>query len=266
MIPFGEEILLGAVQGLTEFLPISSSGHLYAIESWLNSPLVKDLSFDILVHFATLIAVLWVFRSDFTRLIRSMFGGDPEERRLLLSVVMGAVPAGLAGLFLKDQIETWPHEWPYLVSVCWLVTALALITLKRPSKENRATITIGMALWIGSFQAVALLPGVSRSGITICAALWIGCKREEAAKFSFLCATPLIAGATMLQLLDLVQAGRLPEGATLGGYLAGSITALITGYFALRLLLTMLKRGALHWWAYYLVAIAVGYFSWVKWS
>ncbi len=263
MIPYGEELLLGAIQGLTEFLPVSSSGHLHALEHWLDSPLAQDLSFDILVHFATLIAVVWVFRRDFRRLIASVFNGDPDQRRLLIAVVVGAVPAGVVGLLLKDSIEEWPLQWPYLVSVCWLVTAGALFTLRRPPEETKPNVTITIALWIGAFQAIALLPGISRSGITICAALWMGCKREEAARFSFLCATPLIAGATVLQVYEVIQDGGLPDGSTWTGYLVGGVTALVTGYFALTLLLKMLKSGSLHVWAYYLVPASALYAAWL---
>ncbi|MCA8961498.1 MAG: undecaprenyl-diphosphate phosphatase [Planctomycetes bacterium] len=262
-MPYGDEMLLGAIQGLTEFLPVSSSGHLQAGERWLDSPLARDLSFDVFVHLATLVAVLWVFRRDFALLVRSVFEPGSEHRRLLGSVIVGAVPAGIVGLLLKDVIESLPSRWPYLVAVCWLVTAASLYSLRFGHRETRPSVTLPAALWIGAFQAVALLPGISRSGITICAALWIGCRREDAARFSFLCATPLIAGAAGLELFEVYRAGGPPAGATWTGYLIGGGVALITGYIALTILLRMLKAGALHYWAYYLVVVAGVYSGWL---
>ncbi|MEM7262619.1 MAG: undecaprenyl-diphosphate phosphatase, partial [Planctomycetota bacterium] len=269
---FLDEVLLGALQGLTEFLPVSSSGHLHALQRWLDSPLAQDMTFDVLVHFATLIAVVIVFRADFAELFRGISGRDAKARRLLVHVVIGAVPAGIVGLALEDTIEELPHHWPHVISVCWLVSAGALYSLRyvpsepdgaaEPEESEPHPFTARTALWIGCFQALALLPGISRSGITICAALWIGCRRDMAARFSFLCATPLIAGATALKVADVVKAGKLPEGSSITGYAVGGAVALVTGFFALVVLLRMLRAGALHRWAYYLVAMAIAYSAW----
>lgn len=273
-MPYFDEILLGLIQGLTEFLPVSSSGHLQALKVWLDSPLAADLSFDVFVHFATLLAIGVYYRRDIYDLVRAWLPAERddlgtakarEDRRFLGYVVVGAVPAGVAGLFLKDSIESLPKDWPHCVSVFWLITAVGLVSLRFVRGPNERPLGVRAALWIGLFQALAILPGISRSGSTIIAGVWFGCRREEVARFSFLCAAPLILGATLLTGIDIFRDENYVAGSDLTGYLIGGAVAFVVGYLALRLLLRMLEKGALYWWAIYLVAAAGAYSGWL-WS
>lgn len=267
-MPYGDEILLGLIQGLTEFLPVSSSGHLQALKIWLDSPLAADLSFDVFVHFATLLAIGVYYRRDIFELSRAWIPGTsdpkaPENRRFLGYVIAGAVPAGIAGLLFKDAIEEMPNAWPHWVSVFWLVSAVGLGSLYFQRGPNERKIDLKSALWIGIWQALAILPGISRSGTTIVAGVWFGCRRDEVARFSFLCAAPLILGATALTGLKIFQTEDYLAGTTLTGYLIGGSVAFVVGYFALTLLLRMLEKGALYWWSVYLVIAAGLYSGWL---
>lgn len=263
-----EAIVLGILQGLTEFLPVSSSGHLQALKTLQQSADLESKTLDIFLHFATLLAVFLVFRRDFLVLMRGLLGGG-EPRRQLLLVILGAVPAGLVGLVVKklDLLENWTISFPYLVPICWLGTAAALWSLRgvgRSEADAGRPIDVKLALCIGCWQALAILPGISRSGITIVSALWLGARRESAATFSFLTATPLILGATVLEIVDVFG----PDGEGMAAdawatYFAGGAVAFITGWGALVLLLRMLRGGALHRWAYYLVPVAIAYGSWL---
>ncbi|MHC4936186.1 MAG: undecaprenyl-diphosphate phosphatase [Planctomycetota bacterium] len=253
----GEALLLAVIQGLTEFLPISSSGHLEAWKRISGSELQGDLSLDVLLHLATLFAVLLVYRRDVARLIGALLGGG-ESRRELLLVLLGAVPAGVFGLLLRSRIEGLFLAAPWVLPVAWAGCGLALLTIPLALRRRSAPrpIGVGAALWIGAWQVVALLPGVSRSGITIVAALWAGVEREEAARYSFLIAAPLVAGAALLEVPDLLRGGEAGSGA--GALLPAFLLAFLIGWVALKLLLRLLRTGRLHLWGYYLLAAAVG--------
>lgn len=260
-----ESIVLGVVQGLTEFLPISSSGHLVAMKMVLGSPLIEDQTLDVFLHFATLLAVFLVFRGEFVRLFRGVFQGG-ADRRFVVAVTLGAIPAGVVGWLARDGIEGVGERYPFVVSAGWLFTALALWTLRKQKPDLDASapatrLTPGVAVWVGLWQVLALLPGVSRSGSTIAAGVWGGLRRDEAASFSFLCGSPLILGATLLKVLDVVREPPA-AGVPVVAFLVGGLVAFATGLLALRFLLRSLRTGSLHYWAYYLVPLAVAYEIW----
>lgn len=256
-----QAILLGALQGLTEFLPVSSSGHLQAIKALLDSPDVGDQTLDVFLHFATLLAVLLVFRSEFFRLVEGLFRPGESRQRLFL-VVLGAIPAGVAGYLAQDWFEALGVDLPYVLPICWCVTAGALWTLKKPASDAPSELSVKTALWVGLWQILALFPGISRSGITIAAALWLRTRRDEAATYSFLIATPLILGATGIKVLGLLQ-GDVSTSFGLTACLVGSVVAFFTGWGALLLLLRMLRGNHLHRWSYYLLPVAVAYAIWL---
>ncbi len=261
---WGETIALAVLQGVTEFLPISSSGHLDAWKRLTGSKLQGDLSLDVILHFATLLAVLLVYRKDVVRLLGGIVRGGPARRELLL-VGVGTIPAGLVGLFAKDSIEGLSGQLPFLLPICWGLCGVALLTSRRrmtaasadPAPGEAPQFGVREALWIGMWQMVALLPGVSRSGITIVAALWVGVDREHAARYSFLIAAPLIAGATALEARDLFSEEGLASAPAI--LASGFAVAFFVGLGALALLLRMLRGGRLHLWGYYLIAIAIGF-------
>ncbi len=257
------EVGLGALQGLTEFLPISSSGHLQAVRTLIPGSATSDLNFDILVHLATLGSVFTIYWRDWRGLLWGGSEWTPQIRRdWFIAIVIGCIPAGLAGLLLKDTIETLSDRYPLSISGFWLVSAAILYSSRNLDRDILKPIDWKAALWIGSWQVLALFPGVSRSGTTIVAALWFGIGRAEAARYSFFMATPLIVAATGLQLLETLESETSLSSTPWGSYLVGAVAAFLTGVFALKLLVGMLTRGALYGWSYYLVAVAGLYALW----
>lgn len=251
--------ILGIVQGLTEFLPVSSSGHLVLVQKLVALP-GNYLFFDIIVHAGTLIAVLVYLRRELAGIARAAcsrawleplgsFRSDPDFRRLLL-VLLATIPTGLMGLLFKDWCLTLFNS---IEAVGWalLATGVILMTtrwvarstpLDRPGPAN--------ALVMGIAQGLAVIPGVSRSGSTIAAGLLTGLRREEAARFSFLMAVPAILGAVLLESLG---GGANEIGA--GPLIVGFIIAGLTGYAALAILVKVLNSGRFHWFAYYCWAV-----------
>jgi undecaprenyl-diphosphatase len=245
-----QAVVMGLVQGLTEFLPISSSGHLIVVPELLgwSDPFIDSLAFGVMLHMATLLALLIFFRADWVRLIPAWFGsirdrsidGDPD-RRLAWLLVLSTIPAVIAGLLLNDLIETGFREGR-LVAVTLLVGAAILWLAERTGTRTRriADLTTAGALGIGAAQALALVPGISRSGISISAGLFAGLDRESAARFSFLMATPITAGAGLYEVRKLVigEAGVVVD---LGLLVAGMLAALVAGLAAIAVLLRFLR-------------------------
>ena len=256
-----QAIFLGMVQGATEFLPVSSSGHLVLVP-WLLGWEGSGLAFDTVLHWGTMVAVLAYFWRDWAsllqggwRLLRARDLSDPQGRLLLL-LILGSVPAGVIGLLLEDFFEA-VFATPPAAAFFLLVTAALLLAAERLGDATRDI--QGMrwldALVIGLGQALAIFPGVSRSGATISAGLWRGLQREAAARFSFLLATPIIFAAGFRQLLSLAASGELAAGA--GTLLAGFVAAAAVGYACIWWLMDFLKRGRLYVFAGYCAAFGV---------
>jgi undecaprenyl-diphosphatase len=256
---------MGLVQGLTEFLPISSSGHLIVVPELLGwtDPFIDSLAFGVMLHMATLLALLLFFRADWVRLVPAWFGslrdrsidGDPD-RRLAWLLVLSTIPAVIAGLLLNDLIETGFREGR-LVAVTLLVGAAILWLAERTGTRTRriADLTTAGALGIGAAQALALVPGISRSGISISAGLFAGLDRESAARFSFLMATPITAGAGLYEVRKLVigEAGVVVD---LGLLVAGMLASLIAGLAAIAVLLRFLRTHPTTIFVVYRIAFA----------
>ncbi len=249
---YSNSIILGIVQGLTEFLPVSSSGHLVLAEHLLPGwrP-AGGITFEILLHMATLLAVTIFFRRDLGLLIAALWrreAADKLRRRFMLMLILATIPTGIIGLLGKRFFITL-FERPDVVGLMLLVTALLLWRAEsRPAEELRRTeITPGRALVIGIAQGIAIIPGISRSGATIAAAMLGGIEPETAARFSFLLSLPAISGAALLSLKDFQS---LPAD-TMPACLAGAGAALVTGLLALKLLLIILKQRRLQLFALY---------------
>ena len=265
---WAEAIILAVIQGLTEFLPVSSSGHLDAWKRLSGSELQGDLSLDVLLHCGTLCAVLIVYRAEVWRLVASIWRGG-DARRDLAIVVVGTIPAGLVGLLFEDRIESLSLTVPWLLPLCWGGCGLALLSTRGRRATSDEPVGAGLAgvglagvglagaLWIGAWQAVALLPGVSRSGITIVAALWFGVRREVAARYSFLIVAPLIAAATVLKIPDLAAATDASRPVLL--WVVAFAVSFLVGWGALIVLLRMLRGGRLHLWGYYLLVVSAAF-------
>jgi len=253
-----ESLLLGLIQGLTEFLPISSSGHLVLMQYILGLDHDKGITFEIVVHGGTLLSILIYYRAEITELIKSAFTllrspsliGNirklDEGQRLVLFILISMIPALLVGLFLKSYIET-AFESPVWVCFMLLVTGTLLFST-RYVKESTSKITTKHAIGMGIAQAIAILPGISRSGSTIAMGQHLGLNRDQSARFSFLMLIPVIAGAMILELKDI---GKANEVIDWGILFAGFVAAAVSGYAALALLLHVVKRYGVHVFAGY---------------
>lgn len=248
-------ILLGIVQGATEFIPVSSSGHLVLVP-WLLGWEVPDLVFDTVVHWATLVAVLAYFRNDWKRLIFASLRGlrdrdwqDPQSRLFWLLIV-GTLPAAIIGFLFEDLFESLFASATW-VSFFLLVTACLLTVSERlgPRSRELASVRLIDALLIGLAQAASIAPGISRSGATTAQGMLLGLERPAAARFSFMLATPIILGAGVFKLLDLMNVS--DPLAELPILLAGFCGALVTGYLCIWGLLRYLQRGKLYPFAVY---------------
>lgn len=243
---FWEGVILGFVQGVTEFFPVSSSGHLVMAQAMLSVD-VPGVLFEVAVHVATLFSILLVYRSRVTELIRGVLSGDRDAYEYVGLIVVATIPAGLLGVFAKDRIETL-FENPYVPGFALLATGVFLWSSRGPlatAVEKRPTWR--SALLIGVAQACALVPGISRSGATVVAALWLGLEAREAAAFSFLMAVPAIVGAAVLQIPDLAGAPALGTSALIGG----GVVAAVTGVLAIRTFVAILARRSFHFFAPY---------------
>lgn len=273
-----QAIVLGIVQGLTEFLPISSSAHLIIVP-WLlgwNSPVISSLPFDIALHIGTLLALLSYFADEWVRLIRAgvqslverKIGSDPD-RRLAWLVILGSIPGAIVGALAESKIEELfhPPDQPVAagailaMAVIIAVGGLALWIAERAAKHLRGLEQINLrdALFIGAAQALAIFPGVSRSSATISAGLFRNFKRDDAARFSFLLSAPIIAGAGLKGLYDVskqAQSGSLGSGALLL-YGVGLAAAAVSGFLTIRFLLNYLRRNSTDIFVYYRWALAL---------
>ena len=258
-----EATILGAVQGLTEFLPVSSSAHLVLLPWALGWP-EPGLTFNVVVHLGTLLSLFLYFRGDLTGLARQAVAGAPGGARLLTALAVGTVPGAAAGYFGKGFFEAL-FARPDWVGVFLLGTALILGVAERVGRRSRSLEALGAyeAIWIGVAQAVAIAPGISRSGSTIAVGLLLGFTREAAARFSFLLAIPIILGAGAHQLLGLRHAGAAPVA--WAPLLLGFVMALAAGYAAIGALLRYLRTRSLYPFALYcaLLGLLVVALTWL---
>lgn len=256
-----EAIILGVVQGLTEFLPISSSGHLVLAPELLGIP-APTLAFDVMLHLATLVAVAGYFARDLFSMVVSFVAPRrlrPDDvkmwRRLALWLVVGSIPAGLAGVLLGDFFESL-FDSTLAVGIFLLVTASLLALADLVADRTSGTRKVGDmglldALIVGGFQALAIAPGLSRSGATIAGGMYLGLERTAAARFSFLLSVPVIAGAGLLNIKD-ITAGF--EGST-GVYVAGALAGMAAGVFAVHFMIRFLRSHRLRVFALYTAAL-----------
>lgn len=259
-----EAIILGIVQGFTEFLPISSSGHL-VIGKALFGITEPGIAFEVFVHFGTLLSILVMFRKDvfnmimaFSRMFTNLnnllqyYKDDGDFRRVVM-ILIGTVPAGVIGITFKDTFEAMFTD-VRLVGGSLIFTGLILFGT-RFVKSRNADIGVRRTIFIGFAQALAIIPGISRSGSSIGAAMFTGVSGEEAARFSFLLAIPAVAGATLLQTLDLMD-GAANSIQTMN-MVVGAIASFITGCLAIWLLMGAVKRGKISLFAWYCFGVGI---------
>jgi len=255
--PFLAAALLGLIQGLTEFLPVSSSGHLVLFQQFL--PVVGDkIAFDLALHIGTLVPVVWFYRRDLARILTDAATGEGplKERsglRLLAWILLGSVPTAAIGLGFEDTFEAlFGSAGP--VAIAFALTGVVLFSTRwvRGGATDERTMQWWQALLIGVAQGIAITPGISRSGSTIAAALFLGMDREYAARYSFLLSIPAIGGAFLLKVGELEM-----SSAAMGPLVAGFVVAALSGYVALRILVRLVRTGDFSRFSYYLWFIAV---------
>ncbi len=243
-----QAVILGVIQGLTEFFPVSSTAHLIVVPwffGWKGD--VNTLTFDVALHAGTLTALLFTFWKDWLELFT-------RKQKLLGLIIIASIPGGIAGFFLNDVAEKSLRQ-PFLISLMLVAVGLVMLAAERSEKLKTIEKTNFIdALIIGVAQAVAIIPGVSRSGITISAGLFKGLKREASARFSFLISTPLIAGAILLHLKKFLTNREIYD---LQLFTAGFISSSVTGFVAIIFLLKFLKKYPLNIFAYYRFILAV---------
>ncbi|MEE8334939.1 MAG: undecaprenyl-diphosphate phosphatase [Candidatus Neomarinimicrobiota bacterium] len=245
-----EAIFLGIVQGITEFLPISSSGHLVLGQHYLGINVPGNM-FEIVVHLGTMISVIVVFRRDLSKLLWSL--KEKNTQQYILTIILGTLPAVFAGLLFKDRIISI-FDNVQMVSLALIVTGIVLLSTRLMSSKN-VPLKIGSGIKIGLAQAAAIIPGISRSGFTIAAGLILGMRREEIAKFSFLLSIPAVTGAGILTLIDIGEAGS--SGLSFPILLAGFFMSFLVGVGALYWLLNWLKSGKFYWFGIYCLGLGL---------
>lgn len=250
-----QAVLLGVVQGLTEFLPVSSSAHLVMGEALLGID-QPGVLFETLVHVATLGAVLWVYRGRVAELVRGTLRWERDSVRYVGLLALASVPAGVAGLLGRDYFVA-AFDRPTAAAALLLVTGALVWTLKWTADAARqARPGPGQALLVGVAQALAILPGISRSGSTVAAGVWRGVEPVRMAEFSFLMSVPAIGGAALLELGGLAPAAAAGGTAALA---AGFLAALVSGVAAIHLFVRTLEARSFHRFAWYCWAAGGGY-------
>lgn len=254
-----DAVLLGFIQGATEFFPVSSSGHLVMAQAVLALD-VPGVLFEVAVHVATLFSIVFVYRGRLAQLARGAFEGDRDTYHYLGLLFVATLPAGLLGAFGEDAIGALFDD-PYVPGVALLVTGTFLwsgrAALSRASSTRPGW---GAALLIGAAQAFALIPGISRSGATVVAALWLGLEAREAAAFSFLMAIPVITGAALQQAPEAVSGAALSGAVLLGG----GLVAAVTGVLAIRAFVAVLGRHTFHLFALYCWVVGVAFLLYLR--
>ncbi len=249
-----EASVLAVVQGLTEFLPVSSSGHLALASQIMNIP-EGSLAFDIVLHLGTLLAVFAYYWKDITDLVKGIFKGERKSIILALTLVAGTLPVAVIGYLFGDFIASLRESLLFVSSALVVTGFILFITSKIPQSKEKQSITFKRGLLVGLAQTIAIFPGISRSGTTICAGLSVGLSREEAARFSFLLAIPAILGAAVKELPD-ASWNNIP----FSNIVIGFVVSAVVGFMALTLLVKFVKAGKLSRFAWYCWIVAIAGF------
>lgn len=267
-----QALIMGLLQGLTEYLPVSSSGHLTIASELFGIDGESNMTFTIAVHVATVLSTLVILGSEIGKILkgmcnplspRSLKGNGTflnrlnPDQRYVLNILVSMIPIGIVGVFFKDQVEDIFGSGLLVVGICLLLTA-ALLTfsyLARP--RQRENISLGHAFIIGLAQAVAVLPGLSRSGSTIATGLLLGNKKEKLAQFSFLMVIPPILGEVLLDVLKMVKGEEATGGIDTLPLIVGFVAAFISGCAACKWMIGIVKKGKLIYFAYYCAIVGV---------
>ncbi len=251
-----EALILGLVQGLTEFLPVSSSGHLELGAYFLNVKTENNLLFAIVVHGATALSTIVVFRKTIQELLKGILKLSwNSETRFATKIIVSMLPVGVVVLLFEDKVEIF-FSGKILLVALMLATTGFLLLLTYYAKNQSGDVSFWKSIAIGLAQAIAIMPGISRSGATISTALLLGVNKSEAAKFSFLMVLPPILGATLLKFLDYLETPAIADGIITSSLIVGFVAAFISGLIACNWMINLVKKGKLIYFAYYCFVVS----------
>ncbi len=254
-----QALILGIIQGLTEFLPVSSSGHLELGKEMFDLQLTgaDSLTFDVIVHAGTALSTIVVFRKDIANIIKGLLKPQwNDEWKFAVNVLISMVPAAFIGLLFQDQIEGLFQGQVLLVGGMLVITGLLLFLADRAKRTSRAVKPLD-AIIVGIAQAVAILPGISRSGATISTSVLLGIDREKAARFSFLMVLPLIIGKSLLDVKNIYEGDISTTTVGTAALLVGFAAAFVAGLFACNWMIRLVKRANLRWFALYCFVVGI---------
>lgn len=252
-----EAFILGIVQGLTEFLPVSSSGHIELGKAILNISTTDNLLYSIVVHGATALSTVIVFRKTILELLKGLLTfKNSESLHYSLKIILSMIPVGFVGLFLEDEIESLFTGNVFFVG-CMLILTATLLTITYFIKNTHKDVSYGRAVMIGLAQAIAILPGISRSGATISTALMLGVDKEKATRFSFLMVLLPILGATLLKVKDYFETPSVAGGISAGALAIGFFAAFVAGLLACSWMIRIVRSGKLIYFAYYCYVVGI---------
>lgn len=251
-----EAIILGLIQGLTEFLPVSSSGHLELAKAFFHDGLVPEesLTFTVVLHFATALSTIVIFKKEILEILKGLLQFKwNEEMQFSLKIIVSMIPAVIIGLLFEQQLESFFGGKILLVGIMLLITA-ALLLLADKSKETLKNVSFKNAIIIGIFQAIAMLPGISRSGATISTSVLLGIDRTKSARFSFLMVVPLIFGKVAK---DIMSGDINFKSTEIAPLTVGFITAFISGLLACKWMIALVKKSKLSYFSIYCVVVGI---------
>jgi undecaprenyl-diphosphatase len=254
-----QAIVFGAIQGLTEFLPISSTAHLILLPWAVGWP-DPGLAFDVALHLGTLVALLLYFRSDWIALVTSALGiirgrTQAPDARMAMQIVVATIPGAIAGALFEHKVEDALRA-PQVIALMLIALALVLVVAELMGRRKKSLdeVSWGDAITVGVAQALAIVPGVSRSGVTISAGLFRGLKRDTAARFSFYLSTPIIAGAVGKKFIDIMKEGASVD---LMPFVVGIVVSGIVGYLAIAFMMRYLQTRTTYLFVYYRIALGI---------
>lgn len=262
-----EALILGIVQGLTEFLPVSSSGHLTILSTLFGLSGEENLTMTVMVHVATVLSTLvvlwkeivWIFKDLFAHQSWKSYSGLNDGTKYAINILISMIPVGIVGFCFKDTVEEIFGSGLLIVGIMLLVTASLLTFSYFAKPRQRERISGWNALVIGLGQALAVLPGLSRSGTTIATGLLIGNRKEQLAQFSFLMVIPPVLGEALLNVKDIAEVGfaQAMNGLSVVSLIVGFLAAFITGCLACKLMINIVKKGKLVWFAIYCAIVGI---------
>ncbi len=253
---FLEALILGIIQGLTEFLPVSSSGHLELAKAFLNINVEENIIFSTLLHLATSLSTVFIFRKDILALLFGILRGRKKQLKMVFLLILSSLPIVIVGLFFKEKIEIFFNDPIILVSICLAITGILLILTTFTTSTSNKKISIFSAFIIGISQAIAILPGISRSGATIATSLLLGINRQEATRFSFLMVLIPIWGASLIGIKDILESPVPLVSSLINPLIIGFGAAFFVGLLTCQWMIALVQKGKIIYFGVYCLIIA----------